>query len=132
MKIKINDKEYGLHWGLGAIRIFCDLMGCEYEQGMDMILGAGDYNILQRTKAVSTMVLAAVQNYANIYNTEADVTFPQVEAYRDDTPPEKFKLISDDFMNANILGKTYRSYLGLSEEPADTKSKKKSPSQKSA
>lgn len=132
MKISINDKEYGLHWGFGAIRLFCDKMECEYEPAMDMILGGGDYTILQRTKALSTMILCAIENYANIHNTDADVTFQQVEAFRDDTPKAEFQKVLDNFMDANIMGSTYRAYLGISTEPATTASKKKSPSQKSA
>lgn len=125
MKINLNDKEYGLHWGFGAIRIFCDAMECEYEAGMDMILGAGDYTILKRTKAVSMMVFAAIQNYANINDTDiSGLTFSKIEAYRDDTPQNEFKKVMDDFMGANILGNTYRSYLGLTEETPSTTKKK--------
>ena len=133
MKIKINGEEYGLNWGFGAIRICCDLLDCEYEKVIEMVLGAGNYTVLERSKAISTFILSAIKNYGNIHNTETDVNFAQIEAYRDDTPQEEFKKITEDIMKANIMGKTYGSYLGLSTEPEDkTAAKKKSPSQKSA
>jgi hypothetical protein len=129
MKIKINDKEYGLNWGFGAIRIACDLLDCDYEKMIEMVLGVGDYKVLERSKAISTFILAAIQNYANINNTDSDVSFYQVEAWRDTLEPGDQIKLNEDILKSHIMGKTYGSYLGISTDA--TASKKKSRSQKS-
>lgn len=131
MKLSINKKDYGLQWGMGAIRLFCDKMDCEFEQGLEMILGGGTYTVLQRTKAVSTMVLCAIENYCRLNDETFDVTFFQIEDYRDNTSQEKFKLIMDDFTSSMILGNTISSYLGIVPEENKEVSKKKSRSLKS-
>lgn len=128
MKIKLNDKEYGLHWGMGAIRLFCDATGYEFEKGVECVCGFGEYNVLDRTKAIVTMLLSAIQNYANIHNEDASgVTFYQLEAYRDATSQKEFQLIMDDFTGSMLNGRTMAESLGIATpETAQKKSPKAS------
>jgi hypothetical protein len=97
-----------------------------------MVLGAGEYKVLERSKAVTTFILAAAQNYANLNNTDFDINFFQVEAWRDNATDAQKLDLNQDIMQSNIMGKTYGSYLGIAAETPVKTSKKKSVSQKSA
>lgn len=114
MKIKINGNEYSLHWGMGALRLFCESTGYEFEKGVEIVAGLGEYSVLERTKAVVTMILCAAKNYANINGLDiSNLNFYQVEAYRDATPREEFQKVMDDFTNSMLNGKTMAETLGF-------------------
>lgn len=132
MKIKINDKEYGLSWGMGCLRLFCDEMGCDLEPGLEMIVGGGDHTGYQRSKSVTAIILAAIKNYAYI-NREPipDVTIWELEAYRDNTPVDEFAKITEDFMGSMLQGRTINEIFGRDvKSEATEKAKKKSVSAK--
>lgn len=114
MKIKVNGKERGLHWGMGALRLYCEETGYSFEKGIEIVCGFGDTGILERTKAVCIMLLSAIRNYGNIHNEDTeDVTFFHIEAFRDETSQPEFQKIMDDFTNSMLNGKTIAETLGI-------------------
>jgi hypothetical protein len=122
MNITINNKEYGLHWGMGAIEIYCDRMNCELD-GLDKIYIPGR----DQGKAITNLILAALQNYGEINNAPADVTYRQLQAFIDESDESVFKSIMDDFAHSKYLGKTIMQHLVPEGAPEDTP-EKKSPS----
>lgn len=133
MKIKINDKEYGLSWGMGCLRLFCDEMGCDLEPGLELVMGLGEYTGLERSKSVPMLILCAIKNYAYVNREEIpDVTFEQIEAYRDYTQAAEFQLIVNDFFASMLQGQTVAERFGITTDTSEAteKAKKKSVSAK--
>lgn len=124
MTITINDKEYLLQWGMGALEIYCDTMECDLD-GLSMI--EDTTKPLQAQKALVALISAALKNGCD-YRGEAYTLPPaQLKVYLDEAPQEKFTEIMDDFANSRYLGKTVREHLyaGLN---VDNSKKKENPS----
>lgn len=131
MKIKINGSEHGLSWGMGCLRLFCDELKCELDDGLAMVLNAGDYSVLDRTKAVAVLVLSAAKNHAYVNRLDQpDITTWDIELYRD-TEYEAFQAITNDFLASTIQGETVSKRF-LIEAPTEPgkKAKKKQASVK--
>src|SRR5258708_7800241 len=106
MKLTINGKEYGLQWGLGAIELYLDKMDCDLT-GLELITTLNKY----QPKAILTLVLSALQNYADIHNTPMDVTYSQLQVWTDDVPQKDFDAIIDDWKASKYFGKTIAEHL---------------------
>ena len=131
MQITINNKPYGLSWGLGAIEIYCDKMGCGME-GLDLVFAARPEQALLKSKALVNLILAALQNSAELENKEFDVTYRQLQAWIDEAPQALFQSVMKDFETSKYFGKTIGEYLGIQAEEVPATSKKKSHSAKSS
>lgn len=125
MKLLINDKEYGLQWGMGAIELYCDAMDCDVD-GLDMVTTVGR----NQNRAIVTLILASIQNYSELNGTIFDITYRQLQAWLDEAPQETFKSIMEDFKASKYLGKTVAEYI-FGTIPQDAPVKKKSGSRKS-
>lgn len=124
MKINLNGREYGLHYGFGAIRIVCEKTNYPVEKVIELVTGIGDYTWLDRQTASNDLLLAAIKNYAAINNIEIEFpTFGQIEQFRDELSPELASQIKDGFMSSMLNGKTMAEILGqpIPEKKSPTK-----------
>ena len=108
MQIIINDKEYPLHWGMGALEIYCDIMECDLD-GLGMI--DDQAKPLQMQKAIVTLIYAGIKNGCEVNEVPFDLSMPKLRVYLDDLAQDKFKAIMDDFADSKYLGKTLRQHL---------------------
>lgn len=109
---------------MGCLRLFCDELKCELDDGLAMVLNAGDYSVLERTKAVAVLVLSAAKNYAYVNRLDQpDLTTWDIELFRDNEY-EKFQLITDDFLASTIQGETVSKRFGIDTEPVNETAKK--------
>lgn len=108
MKITINEKEYELQWGMGALEIYCDNMLCDIE-GLNLVLEKNR----EQNRAVITLILAAIQNGLELQNPpqELDVNARQVQKFLDDAPETTFPAIMSDFMKSKYFGTTIEEYI---------------------
>lgn len=127
MKITINDKEYGLQWGMGAIEIYCDKMNCDMD-GLDKITSPGRDQI----KAIVTLILSGLTNYSEINETALDVSYKQLQVWLDEAPQDQYRAILEDWKASKYFGRTISEYLfGTAPETTDVAVKKKSRSARS-
>lgn len=124
MKIVINDIEYGLQWGMGALEIYCDAMRCDID-GLDKVFLVNK----EQNKAIVSLILAAVQNYSELNDEPLTLSVRQLQAWLDEDA-KNLPEVLDDFKNSKYLGRTISEYL-LGEEPGEVNIKKKSRSVKS-
>ncbi|HVW99720.1 MAG TPA: hypothetical protein VHA52_04640 [Candidatus Babeliaceae bacterium] len=124
MKIVINDTDYGLQWGMGALEIYCDAMGCDID-GLDKVFLVNK----EQNKAIVSLILAAVQNYSELKDEPLTLSVRQLQAWLDEDA-KNLPEVLDDFKNSKYLGRTISEYL-LGEEPGEVSIKKKSRSVKS-
>ncbi len=125
MKIAINDKEYGLQWGMGCIEMYCDAMDCDID-GIDKIYLPNRH----QGKALTTLIFSAMKNYAELNNSVLDVSYRQLQAWIDEADQDLFKSIMDDWNHSKYLGKTIAEYFLASIAEEEQVSKKKSPSER--
>lgn len=132
MNLKINDKDYPLHWGMGCIEMFCDTLSCEITD-LDIAFNPGKEQI----KYLTTLIHCAVKNGADVESVwdDFEVSYRQVQKAMDDLAPETYKAIIDDFLASKYFGKTVGEHLFAEIEkiPAEETEgvKKKSRSAKS-
>jgi hypothetical protein len=129
MKISINDKEYGLSWGLGAIEIYCDKHDCDLE---DIDLHIGSIKAIDRLKALNNLTLAAMQNYAEINGLEFAMGYRDFQEWLNDQPQTIGDAIINDWKASKLMGKTIAEYYfgEVPEASEPVKPKKKSASAK--
>lgn len=131
MKISINGREYGLHWGMPALGDMCETLDITIETCIELIVGGGNHTPFKRAKASAVAILCAMNHYARLNRLEApDVTIYEVENYCDITPRDEFNRIKDDFSNSMINGRLVSEVLGLTSAPVQEQVKKKSLSRK--
>lgn len=119
MKIKINDREYGLQWGMGAIEIYLERMDCDID-GLELITTPGK----QQLKAIVILIMAALQNYAELYNEPFDISYRQLQATLTDLPQTEYDAIIEDWKASKYFGKTISQYLFGDTSVTDTSKKK--------
>lgn len=120
MNITINDKEYPLSWGLGAIEIYCDAMGCDID-GLSMVEDTSRPVVMQ--KALVTLVQAALKNAQEIEGKTLDLSYRQLQNYLSEVDQNVFKSILDDFVKSRYMGKTVGEYIfGVQPETEEKKS----------
>jgi len=127
MKLKIEGAEYGLQWGMGAIEIYCDRIGCDVD-GLDKAIFSDKE--IEKQKAITTLILAAIQNYCELHEIEFDLTYRKLQQWLSDAPQNTFNEIINDWKKTMYLGKTIGEWY-FGEAPADVP-KKKSASVKSS
>lgn len=129
MQITIKDNDYPLQWGMGAIEIFCDMMGCDLD-GLNMV--ENKENPLQMQKAITTLIYAGIRNGCEVNDKQCLVDMPKLRVYLDELPQEGLNAIMDNFINSKYLGKTLREHLfgPLQTEEVIKKKPSRSPSVK--
>lgn len=126
MKVNINDKDYGLQWGLGCLEIYCDRMDCDIS-GLDLAFIPNK----EREKAMVMLIYAAMQNYAELHEIDFTLTIRQLQAWIDEAPQEICNAIWDDFKMSKYFGKTIAEHFGIAPAGGEVK-KKRQPSRKSS
>jgi hypothetical protein len=125
MKITINEKEYGLVWGLAAIDRYCTMIGLEVEPAFDLVFkGQG----IKQSVALAKFVSCAVESYSLLNHTDNDVSYEQILAEFDTQGIKLIQAILSDFLQSKLLGQTVSEFLGLVVEetnkvPGKTKKK---------
>lgn len=125
MKITINEKEYGLVWGLAAIDRYCTMIDMEVEPAFDLVFkGQG----IKQSVALAKFVSCAVESYSLLNHTDADVSYEQILAEFDNQGIKLIQGILSDFLQSKLLGQTVSEFLGLVVEetnkvPGKTKKK---------
>lgn len=110
MKITINEKEYGLVWGLSAIDRYCTMIGLEVEPAFDLVFkGQG----IKQSVALAKFVSCAVESYSLLNHTDADVSYEQILAEFDTQGIKLIQAILSDFLQSKLLGQTVSEFLGL-------------------
>jgi hypothetical protein len=129
MKITINGKEYGLQWGLGAIELYCDHVGCDVD---DLELAIGSSKSIDRTKAICTLTTCAIQNWCELNDITFDVTYRKFQAWLNEQPQETANDIITDWKKSMYFGKTIGEHLfgEIAGVAPAGKGKKKQPSVK--
>ena len=108
MQITIKDKKYDLNWGLGAIEIYCDAMDCDIE-GLSYI--GDNTNLIRKQKAITFLILAAIQNGCEINNIVFDVSYRQMQQWISEANQKIFDAVLDDFMKSRYFGKTVSEHI---------------------
>lgn len=113
MKINLNGNEYGLHWGMGAIRIVCEKTGFTVEKVIELVAGIGDHPTMQRNLTTCDFLIAAIRNYNAINGTTGEPTFEQVEQFNDEATPEIADPIMKDWISSMLRGRTVAEMIGV-------------------
>jgi hypothetical protein len=125
MKITINEKEYGLVWGLAAIDRYCTLVDMEVEPAFDLVFkGSG----IKQSVALAKFVSCAIESYSLLNHSDADVSYEQILSEFDTQGISLIQAILSDFLQSKLLGQTVSEFLGLVVEetnkvPGKTKKK---------
>lgn len=126
MKIKINDNEYGLHWGMPCLADVCERLDYTIEKVIDLLCGFGDYSAIERSKTTAYCVLCAIDHSAKLNRQEKpDITIEEVWQYVDETPVDQFQLVKTDFTNSMINGRKVWEILNM-PNPTPEQAQKKS------
>jgi hypothetical protein len=134
MKLLINEKEYGLSWGMGAIRRYCAIMDCDID-GLDKAI-LSDREV-DRQFAITVLIFSALQNWCAIEDVEFNLSIPKLEDWLSNTDQKTFDAIMRSWKDSKYFDKTIGQYY-FGEGPAEqtelqakTSKKKSRPSVKS-
>lgn len=122
MKILINEKEYGLVWGIAAIDRYCTLMNMEIEPALDLVFKQGSG--IQQTIALAKFVSCAIESYSVIHGLNDEASYEKILAEFDNQGMPLIQAILADFLASKLLGQTVSEFLNLVVETS-TKPKKK-------
>ena len=113
MNITVNNKEWPMQFGMGAIEIYCGYMGIEHLGAAYLpfglnILGEFDPTItdLQRQKAMKYLLLASIENYCNINDTQFAVTYAQLTAAIDEMEQDSVNSMIEYIRKYKMSGRT--------------------------
>lgn len=121
MTITINNKDYRLVWGMGAILIYCDKLECDLD-GLAMIEDIS--KPLQQLKAILTIAYAAIQNGCEIDNRPLDVSYNQFQEWLDKADQNTANKMMVDFGQSQIFGRTLSEHFQVKPEPTGSAKKK--------
>lgn len=107
MNLKINNIEYPLQFGIGAVEIYCDKMDCDVE---DIDIHIASVKMIDQLKAINNLTLAALQNGCEIAGIAFDITYRQFQQWLDEQPQETAKLIIDEWKKSSTLGVKVSEY----------------------
>jgi hypothetical protein len=99
MRLKINDKEWKLVWGLGALENLCNELGIGL-QDVDMAI------LNNETIVLNKLTYCALQNGAEIDDLELDFNYKKFTQFIDNADESVGREIMNDFMKSKLLGKT--------------------------
>lgn len=117
MKLTINEKEFPLQWGFGAIEMFCDTLDCEVAD-IDKAFTPGKDQI----RFLTTLIHCALKNGADVENyfDAFEVSYRQLQKFLDDAPQDTVANIIEDFKKSKYLGKTVAVHMFGELEEAET------------
>lgn len=142
MNLIINDKEYPLQFGLGAVELYCDMMDCDID---DIDVHLGSPKMIQQLKAINTLTLCALKNGCKTakpvrlefpFDKDFDVAYGEFQNWLDVQPQTTAKDIISEWRDSSTLGVKVSDYYFnevVPEEDSKTvkkTAKKKSPSEK--
>lgn len=107
MQITIKDKKYDLSWGMGAIELYCDSMDCDID---GLIYIDDNTNLKRKQKAITVLILAAIQNGCELGDIPFDVSYRQMQQALSDMDQLIFNAIIEDFIKSRYFGKTVSEY----------------------
>lgn len=110
LKIKFGGKVRGFQFGLGAVEIYCDMMGCDMI-GLDMIATVCP----EQPKAITSIVYAGLLNYAELNDQEIDFSYRKVQHWLDEAEDSTFAKIMEAFSSSKMFGKTLSEHFGGGE-----------------
>lgn len=115
MKVTINEKEYGLQWGLGAIEIYTEAMeiATGTSLGMEEALDLAIMKNKDQFKALINLALAGFQNYAEINDLSFDLNYRKLQAWVSDADQAEWDAVIDNFKKSRFLGRTVEEALGM-------------------
>lgn len=123
MKLKINEKEYRLVWGLPAISRFCENVNLadDLEKAFDLAFpsGAVDYPIIKTIKARQELIYAAIQTGCELDRVEMDLSMVELQHWVDNAEQAEVELVFEDFFKSKYLGKAVEEYLFESVKQED-------------
>src|ERR1700745_3901055 len=111
MKITINEKEYGLVWGIAAIDRYCTLVDLDIEAAFNLL--ASKEPGFKQTIALAKFVTCAVESYSIIHGLTDEVTYEKVLVEFDNQGQPLIDAIMDDFLKSKLMGKTISEFLGI-------------------
>lgn len=132
MKVTINENEYGLQWGLGALEIYQEAM----EDSLGVSLGieeALDLAVMKnrdQMKALVQLALAGMRNYAEVNDLPFDLNYRKVQAWASEAEQKEWDAVIEDFTKSRFFGRTIAEALSGNTTEETPKVKKKSVSVK--
>jgi hypothetical protein len=131
MKVTINENEYGLQWGLGALEIYQEAMEASLgvSLGMEEALDLAVMKNRDQTKALVNLALAGMRNYAEVNDLSFDLTYRKLQAWASEAEQKEWDAVIEDFTKSKFFGRTISEVLGGTTEDT-SKTKKKSASAK--
>lgn len=131
MKVTINENEYGLQWGLGALEIYQEAMESSLgvSLGMEEALDLAVMKNRDQTKALVNLALAGMRNYAEVNDLSFDLTYRKLQAWASEAEQKEWDAVIEDFTKSKFFGRTISEVLGGTTESTST-TKKKSASAK--
>lgn len=131
MKLKINEAEYNLVWGLPAINQFCENLNMhdDIEEAFNTAFPPIGSTVkpLTMIKARIELIYAALQVGAELDGVDMDVTRLHLQHWIDNAEQSEAEEIFNDFFKSRYMGKSIEDYLFSSvDEVAEETPKKKS------
>lgn len=122
MKINFGGKERGFQWGLGCIEKYCELMGGDLET-LDVLTDVGS---VAQIKASVNLLLAAMQNHAELNDETIDFDYVKVRHWLSECDQKTSDAIMNDFADSRLGNKTIREAFSMvQDEPENTEAVKK-------
>lgn len=108
MQVTINDKSYGLHWGLGAFEIASEI----FDFSADFIFNNaviyeqkdGEINFDNPLMVANQAVFGAIINYCEQNDEKLDLTYAKFRNAYNDFDLELQKEILEDFKKSKYVG----------------------------
>ena len=136
MQVIIKDKEYGLHWGLGAVEISAEI----FDLNPDTLLFNSiifeieneEVNFNKPVMVDNRLVFGAILNYCDQNDITFDLTYTKFRNAYNDFDLEVHEQLVNDFKKSKYVGKIVEELLNEAiakinpvEEPKTTAKKKK-------
>lgn len=130
MKLTINDKDYQLEWGMGAIEKYCDIRDCDID---DIDTHLGSAKLIDQMRAINHLTLAAIHNGCESQRPKQScgLTYEDLLKWLDLQDVSIRNSIVDDWKKSYYFGKTVAEHFFNEVEVTETKGKKKIASAKS-
>jgi len=129
MKITINEKEYGIIWGIAAIDRYCTLMDMEIEPAFDLLFKDEEKGIKQ-TIALAKFVSCAIESYSVVHGISDEASYEKILVEFDNQGLPLIQAILTDFLNSRLMGQTVSEFLNLVTVVEEGSPKKKATARK--
>lgn len=134
MKILINEKEYGIYWGLNTIDAFCEMVDMEMTDALTLLMQQDSG--VKGTIVLAKFITCAVNTYAMINEQPLPfIPHQKIIVEIDKKGPDFTTPIVNDFFKSYLYGKSVAELMGIvlkETNKSAEKPKKKSGSRKSS